>query len=333
MTMKYAKVIGRTLTKNHPYHAQWFLTRRCNYRCKSCDVWREVDSRELSTDHILMGLDNLKRLGITEIVFSGGNPLLRDDIAEILKYAKKRFITTVYDNGSMLINKIHDLKHADFVCVSLDTLDPKKHAKLKGVGEGAWERTLNGIKELHRRYKNVVVSPTISGLNWREIPEIIRYFGELKIPLVFCLYEFGESDSAQFKIGKKSDKLVIERENLVKTLDEILDLKKRYRMLVTDKILNAMKAYFADRKRWECRALDSFVTVDHLGNVSGCHVRSPVANITDDLKALWNSEKFEKRRGQNTRCARCNYLCYAAYSLYSKPRDFLDIKEVSLLRI
>ncbi|MEM2936007.1 MAG: hypothetical protein QW231_02395 [Candidatus Bathyarchaeia archaeon] len=42
-------ILRRALTPNRPYHVQWFLTRRCNYRCKGCDVWRRQGSaQELS---------------------------------------------------------------------------------------------------------------------------------------------------------------------------------------------------------------------------------------------------------------------------------------------
>ena len=59
--------------------------------------------KELSTDEIKMGLDILRELGVVEIVFSGGSPLLREDIDEILEYASQYFVTTVYDNGSLAL--------------------------------------------------------------------------------------------------------------------------------------------------------------------------------------------------------------------------------------
>jgi MoaA/NifB/PqqE/SkfB family radical SAM enzyme len=113
---KVISLLKRSLKPNRPYHAQWLLTRRCNYRCRGCDVWREQENGvELSASEIKRGLDVLRRLGVIEIVFSGGNPLLRDDIGEILDYASKHFITTVYDNGSMAVEKIDALRSVDFV--------------------------------------------------------------------------------------------------------------------------------------------------------------------------------------------------------------------------
>jgi len=57
---KAASIVARSLTPNRPYHVQWMLTRKCNYRCKGCNVWREQDTKELPTEEVKKGLDILK---------------------------------------------------------------------------------------------------------------------------------------------------------------------------------------------------------------------------------------------------------------------------------
>jgi MoaA/NifB/PqqE/SkfB family radical SAM enzyme len=123
---KAANVAARSLTPNKPHHAQWLITRKCNYRCRGCNVWTEQDNKELSVAEIKRGLDILKKVGIVEVVFSGGDPLLRPDMGEILEYASKNFITTVYDNGSIAGKKIDILRNVDFVAISFDSLDRVK---------------------------------------------------------------------------------------------------------------------------------------------------------------------------------------------------------------
>ena len=123
---KAARIIACSFRPNRPYHVQWLITRKCNYRCKGCNVWQDQDAHELTTEQIKRGLDILKKLDVVDIVFSGGNPLLRDDIDEILRYASRSFVTTVYDNGSMAVKKIEALRHVDFVAISLDTMDAEK---------------------------------------------------------------------------------------------------------------------------------------------------------------------------------------------------------------
>ncbi|MCD6242098.1 radical SAM protein, partial [Candidatus Bathyarchaeota archaeon] len=113
---KAVDLLKRSLSLNSPHHVQWMLTRRCNYRCRGCTVWQEEHDTEpeITTEEVKAGLDILRELGVIEVVFSGGNPLLRDDIGEIVSYASKYFVTTVYDNGSMALKKIDELRDADF---------------------------------------------------------------------------------------------------------------------------------------------------------------------------------------------------------------------------
>ncbi len=92
-----------------------------------------TDENELSASEIKKGLDILKDLGVIDLVLSGGNPLLRRDIDEIIEYASKLFITTVYDNGRMAARKIEALRNADFVAISIDRLDPTKNDHIRGA--------------------------------------------------------------------------------------------------------------------------------------------------------------------------------------------------------
>ena len=47
---KAASIARRSLAPGKPHHAQWLVTRKCNYRCAGCNVWKEQDQRELATD-------------------------------------------------------------------------------------------------------------------------------------------------------------------------------------------------------------------------------------------------------------------------------------------
>jgi len=316
---KAARIAMCSLVPNRPYHVQWLITRRCNYRCKGCEVWREQDVKELSTEEIKGGLDILRELGVIEIVFSGGNPLLRDDIDEILEYASRFFVTTVYDNGSMAVEKIDALRSVDFVAISLDSLNPEKNDYVKGV-KGSWNRSIQAIETLHEKGISVSISPTISQFNLHEISNLTKFFSEKGIPVWYCLYSHDSTaDSGQlFKIGKGNFKLeIFDREAMVKLCESLIDMKKKNsNILITTKTLEAVKHLFLSGKRiWKCRALQNFFMLDHLGRVAGCHLRNPVASIFD-LPRAWNSKNFNGLRKMYSECARCIYLCYIFYSLH-----------------
>lgn len=316
---KAARIARLSLTPNKPYHVQWLITRRCNYRCIGCSVWRGKDMKELSTQEIKKGLDILRELGTIEIVISGGAPLLREDIAEILDYASQFFVTTVYDNGSLAGERIEALRHADFVAISLDTLDARKNDEAKGV-KGAFDKAMKSIEKLHEEGISVTVSPTISQMNVREMVGFTRHFAEKGIPLWYCLYSYdAQADCSQlFKIGERNRDLeIVDREAMVEFCDSILDLKKHNsRILVTNRLLKALRHLYQHGERtWKCGALRNFLMIDPLGRVAGCHLREPVASIFD-LPEIWSSPRLEDLRRTYRECTNCIYLCYIFYSLH-----------------
>jgi len=316
---KAARIVIGSLTPNRPYHVQWMVTRKCNYRCRGCDVWREQDTRELSTEEIKRGLDVLRELGVIEVVLSGGNPLLRDDIGEIVEYASRFFITTVYDNGSMAVKKIDDLRNADFVAVSIDSLNPKKNDYVRGV-KGAWRNAIEAVGKLHEEGISVSVSPTISQFNLYEILDFTNYFLSKGIPIWYCLYsyDFSDEQSQLFKIGKKSDEFaIVDKKAMVNLCNSLIEMKKKNsNILMTNRVLEAVKnLYLTGERTWKCRALQNFFVIDHLGRVAGCHLHNPATSIFD-LPKVWNSPKFNTLRKIYSKCTRCTYLCYIFYSLH-----------------
>lgn len=321
-------ILRRSLTPNRPYHVQWFLTRRCNYRCRGCDVWREQGSGdELSADKIKEGLDILLRLGAIEIVFSGGNPLLRDDIDEILRYASKHFITTIYDNGSLAAEKLDALRDVDFVAVSLDTLNEKLNDYIKGV-PGSWKKAMEAIETLREEGIPVTVSPTISQLNLHEIVDFTKYFTDRGIPVWYCLYGYDISAKNKlFGIGKKVDEFeIVDRKALARVCDTLIKMKKeRNGIFITTRTLNAVKHFALTGKRtWKCKALQSFFMIDHLGRVAGCHCLKPVTSIFE-LPVVWESSRFESLRKEYNECDQCSYLCYIFYSLHASVLGNIEV--------
>lgn len=325
---KAASIAIRSMTPSRPYHVQWMLTRKCNYKCKGCNVWREQDAVELSTNDIKRGLDILRKLDVIEVVLSGGNPLLRDDIDEIIEHASRFFITTIYDNGSIAAEKSEALHNADFVAISIDSLDPDKNDYIKGV-KGAWNKAMHTIEKLREEGISVTVSPTISQLNLYEIVDFTKFFLEKGIPVWYCLYSYDPSeDTGQlFRIGNRNDEFsIVDKGAMVELCDSLIKMKRRHKnILITTEVLKALKHLYAEgEKTWKCRALRNFFMIDHLGRVAGCHVHNPVASIFD-MPKLWNSPKLDALRETYSKCTQCTYLCYIFYSLHGSVLGNLQI--------
>lgn len=325
---KAANVAARSLARNKPHHVQWLITRKCNYKCVGCNVWGEQEQEELSAEEMKRGLDILKDLGVVEIVFSGGDPLIRKDAGEIIEYASRFFVTTVYDNGSMAAQKIDSLRNVDFVAISIDSLDPAKMDYIKGV-KGSLEKALNTVNTLQKAGIKVAVTPTISQLNLYEIADITKYFTEKGIPVWYCLYSYDQSVDANqlFRIGKPNDEFIIEdKEGMVKLCDTILEMKKKNKnILMTSQLLKALRSLYAEEKRvWKCRALKDFFIIDHKGRIGGCHNKNFIGSVFD-LAKNWESKEFDELRKTYRECTECTYLCYIFYSLHSGPYGNLTL--------
>src|SRR4030043_2276801 len=304
------------------------ITRKCNYRCRGCNVWKEQDQRELSTDEIKKGLEILMDLGVVELVLSGGDPLLREDIDEIINCASRFFVTTVYDNGSMATKKIDALRNVDFVAISIDSLDPEKNDYIKGV-QGSWKTAIETVETLYNEGINVSVTPTISQLNLNEIVDITNFFSQKGIPVWYCLYSYDLSVDANqlFRIGKANDEFVItDKQAMVKLSDLVIEMNKtNENILITTKLLKALRnLYSEDKRTWNCRALQSFLVIDHLGRIAGCHVHNFAGSVFD-LRKTWKSEKFNSLRKTYHKCTQCTYLCYIFYSLHGSPFGNLSL--------
>ncbi len=316
---KVLSLAKRSLAFNRPHHVQWMLTYRCNYRCRSCDVWRDQKPlKELGTEEVKAGLDVLRGLGVMEIVFSGGNPLLREDIGEIIDYASRYFITTVYDNGSQAVKKIDVLRKADFVAISLDTLDEKKYEYLKGV-HGAFKNALDAVQTLHEQGITVGVSPTVSQLNMHEILGFTDYFTKRDVPVLYCLYQHDTLTQPLFQIGRQDEELeIVDTKAFANVCDKLIESKSKTRgILITKKMLETLKRlYLTEQRNWECKALQSFLMIDPAGRVAGCHLQEPVATVFD-LPKTWKSERFDRCRRVYRECNRCSYMCYMFYSLHA----------------
>ena len=309
---------------------QWLITRKCNYRCRGCNIWQEQEQNELSAEEIKRGLDIINKLGIIEIVFSGGDPLLREDAEEIIKYASSKFMTTVYDNGSMAVKKIEALRDVDFVAISIDSLDEAKNDYIKGV-KGAWRKAMDAVEILHKEGINVCVTPTISQMNLHEIVDITDYFSQKGIPVWYCLYSYdmsAETNQNQlFRIGKANDEFVItDKEAMVKLCDNLIEMKKKNKkILMTTKLLKALRSLYSDEKRtWNCHALQNFFVIDHRGRIAGCHIHNFAASVFD-LPKIWNSPEFKSLRKTYRECTQCTYLCYIFYSLHGSPYGNLSL--------
>lgn len=128
----------------------WMTTNKCNLRCLHCyqDALEEQDD-ELTTVEAFAMIEQIAKAGFKIMIFSGGEPLLRPDIFELVAHASKQGLRPVFGTNGMLITQevAEKLKSSGAMAmgISLDSLDPQKHDTFRGL-EQAHALTLEGIE-------------------------------------------------------------------------------------------------------------------------------------------------------------------------------------------
>ena len=128
----------------------WNLIRRCNLTCKHCySISADKDfPNELSTEQVFKTLEDLKQYGVSVLILSGGEPLLRKDIFEISQRAKEMgFYIGLSTNGTLIDeNNIENIAkmNYDYVGISLDGIE-ETHDKFRRL-KGAYKSSLNAVR-------------------------------------------------------------------------------------------------------------------------------------------------------------------------------------------
>lgn len=138
----WLKAIGKTA----PLTVIFNLTNRCTLRCKHCyAAYFARDTRhEMTTPQIKKVIRELKENGCLRINFCGGEPLLRNDIGELIDYAGTLGLSVdLTSNGTLVPGKLEKLKGLKCITISLDGRH-KHHDILRGKGSAA--KALEGIK-------------------------------------------------------------------------------------------------------------------------------------------------------------------------------------------
>ena len=128
----------------------WMTTNRCNLRCAHCyQDAEEATDAELTTEEGMRLIDQIAEAGFKVMIFSGGEPLMRPDIYDLVAHAASKGLRPVFGtNGTLITPEVaRRLKEAGACAmgISVDSLDPAKHDRFRGR-ENAFELTCAGIE-------------------------------------------------------------------------------------------------------------------------------------------------------------------------------------------
>ncbi|MHC4566996.1 MAG: radical SAM protein [Planctomycetota bacterium] len=185
------EVVPKKASERRPI-VVWNITRACNLKCVHC--YNDSSTRandEVSTDEAKKVLDGLVEFGVPSVLFSGGEPLMRPDLFELIEYASGRGLRTVISTNGTLIKADMAKKLKDYgvsyVGISLDGIG-EINDKFRGVA-GAFDDAVQGIKNCQDAGVRIGLRLTLTKKNVQDLESLFGFFESENIERA-CFYHF-----------------------------------------------------------------------------------------------------------------------------------------------
>ncbi len=317
----------------------WNMTRRCNLACVHCYAQAKDEhyrGKELSTAEGKALIDDLARFGAPVMLFSGGEPVLRQDLPELIDHAVKRGMRAVISTNGTLITgekaRIFSARSLSYIGVSLDGVGEVNDA-FRGV-KGAYEKALAGIRNAKKAGIKVGLRFTINKRNVGEVARVFDLIEEEGIERV-CFYHLVYAGRGSALMNED-----LSHEETRQVVDYILDRTKAFfdmgrpiEVLTVDNHADGPYLYLRLLEEDPGRAKEVYellmmnegnasgvgiACVDEEGNVHADqfwrhytfgNVRErPFSEIWTDVSDPLMAKLKEKKRHVRGRCAACRWL-------------------------
>jgi MoaA/NifB/PqqE/SkfB family radical SAM enzyme len=251
-----------------PYCASFELTYNCNARCQHCHRGPQVPNEQLATPERL--LEICKEIRPIVAIMSGGEPLIRRELDEIVRLFKKGvrpirvFLNT---NGSLLTTKrFRELKKAgvDELLISFDYPDAR-HDEWRAIPGlfGKIEGFVGGLSPEDR--SRVVLTSVFQSKNFREAPRMAEVALAWGVNINFSAYTWLRTNDMELMISAD------EIDDFRDVVAHLLEMKAEHgHILTSDWILNGMAGYFLGEAKAVCRAGERSLVVNPDGTFSPC---------------------------------------------------------------
>lgn len=196
------------------------VTFRCNLQCGYCyGQYFNRKDRDFTTQELLDLIDDLGNIGTRSLTLGGGEPLVRNDIGDVIKKAKDNGIECgMNTNGLLIPKRIKELKSIDMVTVSIDG---PKEMNDPNRGSGSFEKIMAGIDAALEAGIKVHTTTVLTHYNYKAIDWIVEMARQKGIQAEFNLL-FNQSE------GKgDSDRFMAENGAFRRAVNRIVELKSK----------------------------------------------------------------------------------------------------------
>ncbi|MCX7822216.1 MAG: radical SAM protein [Syntrophobacterales bacterium] len=271
------------------------VTRRCNARCSFCNYWKEGSStKELDDYSPIIG--KFKPLSLT---ITGGEPLLRQDLEEIIKRITRVssfiYINCISNGILMTPDRAISLWNAGLtqISISLDFLDDR-HDEQRGV-KGLWERIKRIAKDLPKRgIDNLAFNTVIMRENLKDLPQIVEFAKTHGWKVSFSTYNPYKNQNFSHRLEPG------EIQKIEATVEKLIELKRLYRNITNSNFyLKMIPSYVKNGGVKGCLAGKKWFHVSPDGRIRRCSEKEFLGD--------WREVVLKQIPG--TRCIECWYAC------------------------
>jgi len=304
------KIVGRMiLSRIHwrgPFILCHLVTGHCNCSCEPC-LWRNNSSDDLTSDEIKKFYTDAKELGFLLNFIWGGEPLLRKDIPEILKFSKEiDLVNVVTTNGWFLEERLSEIApYTDSFIVSLD-YPSEMHDEIRGR-KGLFQRLIRGVQLIRRRYPEIKVmfNFLLTNQNKDSMEDFINLTHELGVSSYVCPMEIDLLRNGKME-GIKSHLKPCKKEEAI--VAETLIRKKRKGFRINNSYLY-LESIRNGKKPFRCHFPKMVLQVGPEGEVIDCRAWDrPIGFIRkQDLKEIYQHKSLKELAGwEGEQCNKCN---------------------------
>jgi MoaA/NifB/PqqE/SkfB family radical SAM enzyme len=312
-------VSGRitNLFNNRPLVASFEVTLSCNCNCRHCDLGGIIeDEKQIGPTDYAQIVQLLKPLVVQ---ISGGEPLLRRDILEIVR-ATKRFgglpYTILVTNGVLLNEDIYlKLKAANLnqLSISFDFPD-KRHDDFRRH-PGLFEHLEKTVPKLARHgFKDIILNTAITRANFREVVPLAKKAMEWGASISYSAYTSLRTGNREYAFGDEEDRKALHR-----NIEELIEFKKQTNCIVNSKTVLLKTLKFLEQGCMpDCKAGLKFVVVMPDGSFVPCSMKRYKFSNLDELR-----ERFSRQNLCDSCCG-----CYVSIRCYSERSIWEEIREI-----
>jgi len=292
-----------------PFIFHFLTTLKCNCDCGTC-LWKNNTKKdELTFEEIKRIYSEAKEAGFLITILWGGEPLIRKDITEIIKFVKRDLkfpIVGIVTNGWFLPEKIKEFgEDIDFILISLDSPKPEEHDQIRGLS-GLYDKIMDSVTIIKANHPLISLqfSFSISKYNISRVEEMIILSDKIGIPVAFNVintvrhYSHGDVDEKGTLFASDKD--------ISKAFEKILNAKKNGSKILNSKMY--LNHFIGGKKQYICHTKKVFMFVNYNGDIENClQLDKPIASLRQtSVSEVLQLPQFVKFIKESEKCYSCN---------------------------